>query len=87
MTTRKLARPLTHEEAVGLVGELRRLPVVSIDDVLVSAAMDGAKAWGISYWDALIVRAAEAGGCERILSEDLGHGRTYGHVTVEDPFR
>jgi predicted nucleic acid-binding protein len=43
--------------------------------------------WGISIWDALIVRAAEVSGCLRLLSEDLSHGRTYGSVTVWDPFR
>lgn len=87
VTTRKLRRPLAEDAAVALVGELRRLPVVPIDEVLVGAAIEGARSWGISYWDALIVRAAEAAGCETILSEDLGHGRRYGEVQVEDPFR
>jgi len=43
--------------------------------------------WGISYRDALIIRAAGRAGCDRVLSEDLRHGRTYGSVTAENPFR
>jgi len=37
--------------------------------------------------DALIVEAARARGCERLLSEDLQHGQVFGTVRVENPFR
>lgn len=87
VATRKLATPLSVADAGAFVANMARLQVVALDAGLVSAAIDGSIEWGISYWDALIVRAAEAAGCERVLSEDLGHGRTYGSVTVEDPFR
>lgn len=40
----------------------------------------------ISIWDALIVAAAEASGCDTILSEDLAAGETYCGVHVENPF-
>jgi predicted nucleic acid-binding protein len=40
----------------------------------------------LSYWDALIVTAAAAGGCKRLLIEDLADGETYGGVTVVNPF-
>ena len=87
VATRKLAIPLRPAEARAFVANMARLQVVALDAVLVSAAIDGSIDWGISYWDALIIRAAEAAGCDRVLSEDLDHGRTYGSVTVEDPFR
>lgn len=87
VATRKLPIPLRPAEARAFVANMARLQVVALDAVLVSAAIDGSIDWGISYWDALIIRAAEAAGCDRVLSEDLGHGRTYGSVTVEDPFR
>jgi len=41
----------------------------------------------ISYWDSLIVAAAERGGCTWLLTEDLQAGRKFGSVTVADPFR
>jgi len=37
--------------------------------------------------DALIVRAAEAAGCRRLLTEHLADGAVYGSVRVENPFR
>jgi predicted nucleic acid-binding protein len=40
----------------------------------------------LSLGDALIVAAAIAGGCTRLLSEDLQDGRAFGPVTVENPF-
>jgi hypothetical protein len=41
----------------------------------------------LSFWDPLIVAAARAAGCDRILSEDLTDGELYGSVTVVNPFR
>ncbi len=40
----------------------------------------------ISLWDALIVAAAEASGCDTILTEDLNPGQTYCGIRVENPF-
>jgi predicted nucleic acid-binding protein len=40
----------------------------------------------ISYWDAAILEAARALGCEVVLSEDLSDGRDYAGVRVENPF-
>jgi len=84
VATRKLG--LDAALAQAMVERLTRLPVVVIDASLVMAAISGSRAWGISYWDALIVRAAEAADCRRILSEDLARGTVYGSVRVENPF-
>ena len=40
----------------------------------------------VSYWDGLIVAAAERAGCAWLLSEDFQSGRTFGDVTVVNPF-
>ena len=40
----------------------------------------------ISFWDALIVSAAERAGCRWLLSEDFQAGRTFGAITVLSPF-
>ncbi len=40
----------------------------------------------LSYWDGLIVGAAEHSGCRWLLSEDLQSGRTLGPVTIVNPF-
>ena len=84
--TRKFQRPLAPDVAGGMVQQMARLPVVSIDADLVRAAIDGAGTWGVSYWDALIVVSARSADCARLLSEDLSDGATYGGVRVENPF-
>jgi predicted nucleic acid-binding protein len=40
----------------------------------------------ISFWDALIVAAAEDSGCAWLISEDFQHARKFGEVTVVNPF-
>jgi predicted nucleic acid-binding protein len=40
----------------------------------------------ISYWDALIVAAAELSGCAVLLSEDFQAGRKFGGVEIVNPF-
>jgi len=40
----------------------------------------------VSYWDGLIVAAAERAGCAWLLSEDFQTGRKLGAMTVVDPF-
>lgn len=87
VTTRKLARPLAEADAAAMVERLRNLPVVPIDADLVSRAIAGSREWRVSFWDALIIRAAESAACSIVLSEDLTEGRTYGAVSVRDPFR
>lgn len=41
----------------------------------------------ISIWDSLVVAAAEAGGCDTILTEDLNDGQRYCGILAENPFR
>lgn len=40
----------------------------------------------ISFWDALIVQAAEGSGAGLLYSEDLAAGQRYGSVRVVNPF-
>ncbi len=60
--------------------------VVSTIDV-VTAAFAVADRFGLSHWDALIVAAAQAAGCDHLLTEDLRDGQRLGDVTVVDPFQ
>jgi len=86
VVTRKLAVPLSAEDAEAMVRQLAVLPVVAIDRSLVVSAITGSRASQISIRDALIHRAAETAGCRRVLSEDLADGTTYGSVVGENPF-
>jgi predicted nucleic acid-binding protein len=41
----------------------------------------------LSWYDSLIVAAAEQGGCSLLYTEDMQHGRRIGNLKIEDPFR
>ena len=40
----------------------------------------------ISWWDSMVVAAAQLQDCEILLTEDLQDGGHYGTVTVRSPF-
>ena len=86
VVTRRLPDPLSFEVAGTIVGEVAAMPVVEIDAALVQRAIGVCRRYRISYWDALIVAAAERARCSRILSEDLNPGQSYDGVVVVNPF-
>ncbi|MGH9065277.1 MAG: PIN domain-containing protein [Acidimicrobiales bacterium] len=85
--TRKLRRPLSEERAARAVAGLARLDVVVIEVPMVLAAVETSRTSRISLWDALVVEAARAAGCERVLTEDLADGEVLRGVAIENPFR
>ena len=87
VASRALGGGRRNEDARERAARLLDLEVLAIDGDLVARALEGSVAWDLSYWDALIICSAQAAGCSRLLTEDLGDGRTYGSVTVENPFR
>jgi predicted nucleic acid-binding protein len=77
---------LTHEQAAALVDSFRRFPVQETTVGVALAAISSRQRFGISYWDAAILEAARALGCDVVLSEDLNDGQDYAGVRVENPF-
>jgi predicted nucleic acid-binding protein len=49
-------------------------------------AMALAKRYQLSFYDAMIVAAAELMQCDTIYSEDMQHGMKMGRVTIQNPF-
>jgi predicted nucleic acid-binding protein len=86
VVTRKLAQPIPETVASAVVDQLSLLPMVPCDAALVKAAVRRSRSSQLSYWDGLIVAAAEAGRCGTLLSEDLNDGQLIGSVRVENPF-
>ncbi|MFZ0802413.1 MAG: PIN domain-containing protein [Terriglobales bacterium] len=50
-------------------------------------ALEIEKQYHLSFWDALLVQAAEGAGATTLYSEDLNHGQKYGLVRVVNPLR
>ena len=80
--TRRLTEPLEKGEASEVIDQLSELPVVSTDPQLVLQAIATSRRFEIAVWDALIIEAARAAGCNRVLSEDLQTGQDFGGVTI-----
>lgn len=83
--SRKLGipRPELREAASALLAG----PLVIVGPPQIAAAMENEERYGISFWDGLIVAAAEAGKAEILYTEDLNHGQQYGTVVARNPFR
>lgn len=62
------------------------LPVIPQSAALAIRAVEIREIYDLSFWDAAIVAAAEAGRCARILSEDLSAGRLYCGIRLVNPF-
>ena len=54
---------------------------------VVRNAMYVKEEYGIQYFDALVVSAAEKLGCQEIVSEDLNDGQTYRGMKAVNPFK
>ena len=82
--TRKLGVPAaTARRKVELFA---RLHVVVIDSGDILAAIDLHRLHQFSFWDALVIRAAQRAGCSVLYSEDMQDGRSIDGVTVRNPF-
>jgi predicted nucleic acid-binding protein len=85
-TTRKLADPLSSEDGECAGRDLAELPVIQVTTRLVLDAVRRTRKTGFSFWDALIIETALAGGADRLLTEDLQHGQRIDGLLVENPF-
>jgi predicted nucleic acid-binding protein len=64
---------------------LEAFEVITLSPPLIRRGVEIRAAYGISFWDSLIVAAAESGKCETVLSEDLNPGQFYSGIVVINP--
>ena len=85
--TTKARVPLSSQDAQAyLEAVLAPLLQVGASIELYRRALDLRARWQFSFYDALIVAAALAAGCTRLLSEDLQHGQKVEQLTIVNPF-
>ncbi|MFA5890426.1 MAG: PIN domain-containing protein [Actinomycetota bacterium] len=84
--TRKLSPGLSADFARRDVRALLAWHPVPMDAQVLQAAWDVEKRFRLSFWDALIVGAAQVAECEYLLTEDLQDGQKLGDVRVVNPF-
>jgi len=64
---------------------LSTLPLIAQTPQLIIRAVEIKELYGLSFWDASIVAAAESGRCDRILSEDMNDGQIYCGMKMTNP--
>ena len=85
--TKKIHEPMSSDEAHEIIRQFNIFPIVEVDSDLVNRAIETLKQYHISYWDSLIVAAAERGRCSKLLSEDFNSGQRYYEILAVNPFK
>ena len=84
---KKARRPLDAKATREIVADYLAWQVVVNGGESILEALDLEARYQISFWDALVVQAAQASGAEVLYSEDLSDGQAYGSVRVVNPLR
>ncbi len=84
--TRKLQPAMPAGDARAQVRRFQRWLPWAPDHATVEAAWAVESRYGLHYWDALMVAAAQQQGCTYLLSEDLQHEQQLDGVRVLNPF-
>jgi predicted nucleic acid-binding protein len=84
--TQKLRTPVPRARAQAYVRAVFAWKPVPIDAAVIDAAWREQERFKLSWWDALIIAAAQRVGCRTLLSEDFQAGQKFGDLTVVNPF-
>lgn len=82
---RKIARPLPVEEIRQIIQDYLSWEIVVNTPNSTLHALEIEVRYQISFWDALILHAAESASALVVYSEDLGAGQKYGPVQIVNP--
>ena len=84
--TRKLKPGVPAPKAQQIVRDLAVWQPVAIGLVTLERAWFLQERYSVSWWDALIIAAAQSCECQALLTEDLQHGQIFGEIQVVNPF-
>ena len=84
--TRKLAKTLPRQEAREIIKELSAWQIYQPTPADTIAASELEEKHSLSFWDALIVVAAQNSGATTLISEDMQDGRQIGALKITNPF-
>ncbi len=84
---RKAKKPLDAQVTRDIVSDYLAWQVVVNAGDSILEALDLESRYQVSFWDALVIQAAQVGGAEILYSEDLSDGQRYGSVLVRNPLK
>ena len=85
-TVRRLAKKYPIDELHETIRQFTEWTVVTNTSQSVLNALSLELRYNISFWDALIVNAAQVSESKILYTEDLNHGQSFGAVRVVNPF-
>ena len=85
--THKVQPVLAASQAQSIIRDLAAWRPLPIDMAILERAWLLQGSFSLSWWDALIVAAAQTSKCGVLLTEDLQHGQVFDTVRVIDPFK
>lgn len=84
---RRISPPLSERETAEWIVEYMAWDVVTNTPESVLRALQLESQFQVSFWDALILQAAEKAGAPILYSEDFSDGQAYGSVRVVNPLK
>jgi predicted nucleic acid-binding protein len=75
------------QEVRSLIRDYSTWEVVTNTPESVLEALEIEERYKTSFWDALILQAAESAGAAVLYSEDLARGQRYGAVQIVNPLK
>jgi predicted nucleic acid-binding protein len=84
---RKTGRPLDVKATREIIADYLTWQVVVNGGESILEALDLEARYQVSFWDALVLYAAQVSGAKILYSEDLSDGQTYGSVRVTNPLK
>lgn len=82
----KISPALRPTDLLIVLDALAPIKVVPVDSGVIRRAVEVRAKYGLHFFDAMVIAAAEKAGCSRIWSEDLNSGQQYFGLTVKNPF-
>ena len=77
---------LSDDDAVRFLQPVLEMRVQAVTLGVFRNAVSVRRRFGLSYWDAAILAAAQALGCDVVYSEDMSAEQDYGGIRVVNPF-
>lgn len=84
---KKAGKPLDAKAVRDVVSDYLTWQVIVNGGDSILEALDIEARYQVSFWDALVIQAAQAAGAETLYSEDLSDGQRYGFVRVTNPLK
>jgi predicted nucleic acid-binding protein len=85
--TQKIKKPLSRGAAREVLRNYIPWAHNPLTPATVLRASEIGETWKLSFWDSMILAAAEQEGAGELLTEDLNHGQVVAGVKIVDPFR